>query len=639
MGERTPLAALDAPASGRMAIAEAITNLLAAPIALNRVKLSANWMAACGEEGEDAALYDTVKAVGLDLCPALGISIPVGKDSLSMRTQWSQDGKNHKVTSPVSLIVSAFASLSDVRQTLTPQLNAQEETTLVLVQLGHGARRMGGSILGQVLNQFGDVVPDLDNPNDLVQLVNAINRLRSEKKILAYHDRSDGGLLATVCEMAFAGQVGVALNVDMLITESDGIQDSRADYGDSKNWTTQVSARREALTLEALFNEELGVVLQVKTEDRNAVMQILRDHGLSKHSHFIGKTRPHTSGIDKGKGEISIWRDAKEVFAAKLADLHSVWDNVSWKICQQRDNPLCADSEHASLGELSPPGMHVHIPEVLQKTLALDAQQSQVVAPSISKARPKMAILREQGVNSHVEMAYAFNLAGFDAYDVHMTDLQTGRASLKDFKGVVACGGFSYGDTLGAGIGWARSITFNPLLSEQFKAFFERTDTFGLGVCNGCQMFAELADIIPGTQDWPRFTTNQSERFEARLSMVEVLDSPSLFFAGMAGLRMPIAVAHGEGFANFSRRGNAKHVVPAMRFVDNHGQATERYPFNPNGSIGGLTAVTTTDGRFTAMMPHPERVFRNIQMSWTSGNIQEHSPWMQLWHNARRWVG
>ena len=643
MGERTPLASLDAPASGRMAIAEAITNLLAAPIALNRVKLSANWMAACGEEGEDAALYDTVKAVGIDLCPALGISIPVGKDSLSMRTQWSQDGKNHKVTSPVSLIVSAFASLSDVRQTLTPQLNAQEETTLVLVQLGHGARRMGGSILGQVLNQFGDVVPDLDNPKDLVQLVNAINRLRSEKKILAYHDRSDGGLLATVCEMAFAGQVGVALNVDMLITESDGIQDSRAEYGDSKNWTTQVSARREALTLEALFNEELGVVLQVKTDDRNAVMQILRDHGLSKHSHFIGKTRPHASGIDKGKGEISIWRDAKEVFAAKLADLHSVWDNVSWKICQQRDNPLCADSEHASLGELSPPGMHVHIPEVLQKTLALDAQQSQVAAPSISKARPKMAVLREQGVNSHVEMAYAFNRAGFDAYDVHMTDLQTGRANLKDFKGVVACGGFSYGDTLGAGIGWARSITFNPLLSEQFKAFFERTDTFGLGVCNGCQMFAELADIIPGTQDWPRFTTNQSERFEARLSMVEVLDSPSLFFAGMAGLRMPIAVAHGEGFANFSRRGNAKHVVPAMRFVDNHGQATERYPFNPNGSIGGLTAVTTADGRFTAMMPHPERVFRNVQMSWTdleaTGGLDAWSPWMQVWRNARKWIG
>ena len=643
MGERTPLAALNAPASGRMAIAEAITNLLAAPIELNRVKLSANWMAACGEEGEDAALYDTVHAVGMELCPALGISIPVGKDSLSMRTQWRQADKDHKVTSPVSLIVSAFASLSDVRQTFTPQLNAQEETTLVLVQLGLGARRMGGSILGQVLNQFGDVVPDLDKPQDLVHLVNAINQLRSENKILAYHDRSDGGLLATICEMAFAGHVGVAINVDMLVTESDGIQDSRADYGDSKNWTTQVSARREALTLEALFNEELGVILQVKTDDRNAVMQTLRAYGLSKHSHFIGKTRPHTSSIDKGKGEISIWRDAKEIFVAKLADLHSVWDSVSWKICQQRDNPVCADSEHASMGETNPPGLHVHIPETLQKILLPVAEKNQLVAPSISTARPKMAILREQGVNSHVEMAYAFNLAGFDAYDVHMTDLQTGRANLQDFKGLVACGGFSYGDTLGAGIGWARSITFNPVLSDQFTAFFERSDTFGLGVCNGCQMFAELADIIPGAQDWPRFTTNQSERFEARLSMVEVLDSPSLFFAGMAGLRMPIAVAHGEGFANFSRRGNAKHVVPAMRFVDNHGQATERYPFNPNGSSDGLTAVTTVDGRFTAMMPHPERVFRNVQMSWTdlkaTGGLDALSPWMQVWRNARKWIG
>jgi phosphoribosylformylglycinamidine synthase len=443
--------------------------------------------------------------------------------------------------------------------------------------------------------------------------------------------------------MAFAGHVGVAINVDMLVTESDGIQDSRADYGDSKNWTTQVSARREALTLEALFNEELGVVLQVKTDDRNAVMQTLRAHGLSKHSHFIGKTRPHTSSIDKGKDEISIWRDAKQVFAAKLADLHSVWDSVSWKICQQRDNPVCADSEHAGVGEKNPPGMHLHIPETLKRIMLSDAEKNQLAAPSISTARPKMAILREQGVNSHVEMAYAFNLAGFDAYDVHMTDLQTSRANLQDFKGLVACGGFSYGDTLGAGIGWARSITFNPVLSDQFTAFFERSDTFGLGVCNGCQMFAELADIIPGAQDWPRFTSNQSERFEARLSMVEVVDSPSLFFAGMAGLRMPIAVAHGEGFANFSRRGNAKHVVPAMRFVDNHGQATERYPFNPNGSAGGLTAVTTVDGRFTAMMPHPERVFRNVQMSWTdlkaTGGLDALSPWMQVWRNARKWIG
>ena len=636
MGERTPLATLNAPASGRMAVAEAVTNLLAAPIELPRVKLSANWMAACGEAGEDAALFDTVQAVGLELCPALGISIPVGKDSLSMRTQWSQDGETKKVTSPVSLIVTAFASVADVRGTLTPQLNATEDdTTLVLIDLGKGQNRMAGSILSQVLNQAGDVVPDLDDAQDLVRLVQAVNALRAQGKILAYHDRSDGGLLAAAAEMAFAGHVGVALNVDMLITEGDGIQDSRAEYGDTKNWTAQVSARREELTLKAMFNEELGVLLQVRTAQRNEVMQTLREHGLSKLSHFVGKTRPESSSIAKGKGELSVWRDAKEVFSAKLSDLHQVWDSVSWKICQQRDNPACADAEHASAGLATDPGMHVHLPAG-----ALD----DVAAPFLHlQNQPKVAVLREQGVNSHVEMAYAFAQAGFEAYDVHMTDLQTGRAKLQDFKGLVACGGFSYGDTLGAGIGWARSITFNPALSEQFQQFFGRSDTFGLGVCNGCQMFAELADIIPGASAWPRFTTNQSERFEARLSMVEVLDSPSLFFAGMAGARLPIAVAHGEGYANFARRGNAAQAIAAMRFVDNHGQASEAYPFNPNGSAGGLTAVTTADGRFTAMMPHPERVFRNAQMSWTdlsaTGGLEAFSPWMRIWRNARKWVG
>jgi phosphoribosylformylglycinamidine synthase len=636
MGERTPLATLNAPASGRMAVAEAITNLLASPIELPRVKLSANWMAACGEAGEDAALFDTVQAVGLELCPALGISIPVGKDSLSMRTQWSQDGETKKVTSPVSLIVTAFASVADVRGTLTPQLNATEDdTTLVLIDLGKGQNRMAGSILSQVLNQAGDEVPDLDDAQDLVRLVQAVNALRAQGKILAYHDRSDGGLLAAAAEMAFAGHVGVALNVDMLITEGDGIQDSRAEYGDTKNWTAQVSARREELTLKALFNEELGVLLQVRTAQRNEVMQTLREYGLSKHSHFVGKTRPESSSIAKGKGELSVWRDAKEVFSAKLSDLHQVWDSVSWKICQQRDNPACADAEHASAGLATDPGMHVHLPAG-----ALD----DVAAPFLHlQTQPKVAVLREQGVNSHVEMAYAFAQAGFEAYDVHMTDLQTGRAKLQDFKGLVACGGFSYGDTLGAGIGWARSITFNPALSEQFQQFFGRSDTFGLGVCNGCQMFAELADIIPGASAWPRFTTNQSERFEARLSMVEVLDSPSLFFAGMAGARLPIAVAHGEGYANFARRGNAAQAIAAMRFVDNHGQASEDYPFNPNGSAGGLTAVTTADGRFTAMMPHPERVFRNAQMSWTdlsaTGGLEAFSPWMRIWRNARKWVG
>ncbi len=631
MGERTPLASLNAAASGRMAVAEAITNLLAAPIELPRVKMSANWMAACGEPGEDAALYETVKAVGMELCPALDISIPVGKDSLSMRTQWQADGQTHKVTSPVSLIITAFASLPDVRGTLTPQLDAQtDDTSLLLIDLGQGRNRMGGSVLGQVQGQFGDSVPDLEDPQSLVSVVNAVNALRAKGQILAYHDRSDGGLLAAVAEMAFAGHVGVALNVDMLVTEGDGISDSRADHGDAKNWAGQVSARREELTLKALFNEELGVVLQVRTAERNAVLQNLREHGLSKHTHVIGKTRPVQSTIQKGVGELSIWRDTKEVFTAKLEDLHQVWDSVSWKICQQRDNPACADAEHAAAGQASDPGMHV--------ALSFDPAKN-VAAPFLNLSRPKVAILREQGVNSHVEMAYAFHKAGFESHDVHMTDLQSGRANLADFQGLVACGGFSYGDTLGAGIGWARSITFNPSLSDQFKGFFGRTDTFGLGVCNGCQMFAELADIILGAQDWPRFTTNQSERFEARLSMVEVLESPSLFLQGMAGSRLPIAVAHGEGFANFKHRGNAAQAIAAMRFVDNHGQATEQYPFNPNGSAGGLTAVTTADGRFTAMMPHPERVFRNVQMSWTSGDISSTSPWLRVWQNARKWVG
>ncbi|WP_183029326.1 phosphoribosylformylglycinamidine synthase [Variovorax sp. UMC13] len=628
MGERTPLAALDAPASGRMAVAEAITNLLAAPIELSRVKLSANWMAACGEAGEDAALYETVKAVGLELCPALGISIPVGKDSLSMRTQWSDGAEKKKVSSPVSLIVTAFATLADVRGTLTPQLNRDEaDTTLVLIDLGRGQHRMAGSILAQTLGQSGDTVPDLDHPEDLVNLVKAVNALRAEGRILALHDRSDGGLFAAACEMAFAGQVGVALNVDMLVTEGDGISDSRMETGDAKNWAQQVSAWREELTLKALFSEELGMVLQVRTEERNAVMQLLRAHGLSTHSHFVGKTRPEASALDVGKGKIEVWRDAKSVFSATLHDLHQVWDSVSWKIARERDNPACADAEHAAAGEPSNPGLHVFLPN------------AQPAAPAILQSRPKVAILREQGVNSHVEMAYAFNEAGFESFDVHMTDLQTGRADLADFKGVVACGGFSYGDTLGAGIGWARSITFNPRLSDQFQAFFGRADTFGLGVCNGCQMFAELADIIPGAEAWPRFTTNQSERFEARLAMVEVLESPSIFFGGLAGSRLPIAVAHGEGYANFKHRGDATKAIAAMRYVDNHGQPTEQYPFNPNGSAGGLTSVTTADGRFTAVMPHPERVFRNIQMSWTSEDKSGLSPWMQIWRNARKWVG
>ena len=627
MGERTPLASVNAPASGRMAVAEAITNLLAAPIELPRVKLSANWMAACGEAGEDAALYDTVKAVGMELCPALGVSIPVGKDSLSMRTKWSDNGATKQVTAPVSLIVTAFASIADVRSTLTPQLVTSEngqalDTSLILIDLGEGKKRMGGSMLAQVLGQFGSEVPDCDNPEMLKATVNAVNALRAQGKLLAYHDRGDGGLWATVAEMGFAGNTGVSLNVDMLVTESTGVDDSRADFGDSKNWAGQVGERRNELTLKALFNEELGVVLQVRTADRDAALQTLREHGLSQHSHVIGK--PNT------KHTLEVWRDAKPVFAAPVEQLHKTWDEVSWRIAQLRDNPACANSEHEAIGKAADPGMHVN--------LTFDPKED-VAAPFIQKARPKVAILREQGVNSHVEMSYAVAQGGFDTFDVHMSDLQSGRARLDQFQGFIACGGFSYGDTLGAGEGWARSIMFNPKLADQFAAFFGRDDTFALGVCNGCQMLAALSPIIPGAHDWPKFTHNQSTRFEARLSLVEVLESPSLFFQGMAGSRMPIAVSHGEGFANFSQRGDLAKVKQALRYVDNTGAATEVYPFNPNGSPGGLTAVTTADGRFTAMMPHPERVFRNVQMSWTSGDKSEASPWLRMFRNARKWVG
>ena len=621
LGERTPLAALDAPASGRMAVAEAITNLLAAPIELERVKLSCNWMAACGEPGEDAALYDTVQAVGMELCPALGISVPVGKDSLSMRTRWVEQGETRQVISPVSLVVTAFSTLTDVRPTLTPQLQPGD-TTLILIDLGHGRNRMAGSMLAQVLGQFGSTVPDLDDPARLIALVGAINALREQGRLLAYHDRSDGGLWATVCEMAFAGHRGASLNVDMLVTESDGIADSRADHGDSKNWATQVGARRTELTLKALFNEELGVVVQVPTAVRNEVMQTLRQFGLSRHSHFIGK--PNDRGV------MEVWRDAKCVFSAPLVDLHQAWDEVSWRIAGLRDNPACADAEHLAAGRADDPGLSVQ--PSFDPTV-------DVAAPYLNLTRPKAAILREQGVNSHLEMSFVMAQAGFDTFDVHMTDLQSGRSRLDDYQGLVACGGFSYGDTLGAGEGWARSILFNPALAEQFAAFFDRDDSFALGVCNGCQMMAALASLIPGSQAWPTFTRNRSERFEARLSLVEILESPSIFFTGMAGSRLPVAVSHGEGFADFSQRGDPRAVHRAMRFVDHHGTATEAYPFNPNGSPGGLTAVTTADGRFTALMPHAERVFRNVQMSWTNGDRSHPSPWHRMFGNARAWVG
>jgi phosphoribosylformylglycinamidine synthase len=644
MGERTPLAALGgaaAPASGRMAVGEALTNLLAAPVeSLARIKLSANWMAACGEPGEDAALYDTVRAVGLELCPALGIGIPVGKDSLSMRTRWRDEGGEQQVTAPVSLIVSAFATLDTVRGTLTPELKrlgsaedaqAVGDSTLVLLDLGQGRRRLAGSMLAQVLGRFGsaaaDGVPDLDEPQQLVALAAALHDLRAEGRLLAYHDRSDGGLWATVCEMAFAGRLGVSLNVDILVTDSDGINDSRAEYGDSKNWAIQVSERRNELTLRALFNEELGVVLQVPTDQRNDVMATLRRHGLARHAHFIGK--PNDRGV------VEVWRDAKLQYGAPLAELLAHWDAVSHGITRLRDHPDCADEEHAAACDASAPGLHWHVAAAAALGPAAGA------APALGGQRPKVAVLREQGVNSQLEMARAFDLAGFEAYDVHMSDLQAGRAHLADFQALAVCGGFSYGDTLGAGEGWARSILFNAALAEQFAAFFGRPQTLTLGVCNGCQMLAALAPLIPGAEHWPRFTRNRSQQFEARLSMVEVLASPSLFLGGMAGSRLPIAVAHGEGRADFSQRGDAAKVLRALRFVDGHGHPATTYPANPNGSPDGLTGVTTPDGRITALMPHPERVFRNAQLSWLppGQDLAAPSPWLAMFGHARRALG
>lgn len=611
MGERTPLAAVDAPASGRMAVAEAITNLLAAPIELKRVKLSANWMAACGEAGEDAALYDTVKAVGMELCPQLGVGIPVGKDSLSMRTKWNEGGEGKQVTAPVSLIVSAFASLPSVAGTLTPML-AAEDSVLLLVDLGRGQGRMGGSILAQTQGQFGGAVPDLDDAQLLVQLVDAVNALRAQGLLLAYHDRSDGGLWAAACEMAFAGRRGIALNLDMLLATGNGIEES----GDAKNWAKQVSGRRHELTLRALFAEELGALLQVRAADRDAAFAVLRAHGLAAHSHVVGKPQEEKT--------LSVWRDTQAVLKLSLAEALKEWEAVSHQIARSRDNPACADAEYAAACDVEAPGLQL---------------QAQLAAlPPVSGARPRVAILREQGVNSHLEMAYAMHLAGFEAVDVHMSDLQAGRQDLKNFRGFIACGGFSYGDTLGAGEGWARSILFHAGLKAQFEAFFARPDTFALGVCNGCQMLAALAAMIPGAQAWPKFVRNASEQFEARLSQVEVLHSPSIFLKALAGSRLPVAVAHGEGRADFSLQGDAQAVLRAMRFVDANGQATEAYPANPNGSPAGLTAVTTADGRFTALMPHPERVFRAAQLSWRGDlPLDAASPWLTMFRSARAW--
>ncbi len=601
MGERTPLALLNFGASARMAVAESITNIAAADIGdLKRIKLSANWMSAAGHPGEDAGLYEAVKAVGEELCPALGITIPVGKDSMSMKTAWNDKGEDKTVTAPMSLIITSFARVEDVRNTLTPQLRTDKgETQLVLIDLGNKQNRLGASCLAQVYKALGEQGPDLDSPELLKGFFNSIQALMAEQKLLAYHDRSDGGLFSTITEMAFAGKTGVSLDISE--TGSDA--------------------------LSALFAEELGAVIQVKSEDLAQVQAVLADNGLADNAHVIGTL--NSDDI------IKIQFNGENVINESRVKYRQIWAETTRHMQALRDNPECAQQEFDAKADANDPGM--------QPVLNFDLNED-VAAPFINKgAAPKMAILREQGVNSHVEMAAAFDRAGFEAHDVHMSDVLSGRITLEQFQGLVACGGFSYGDVLGAGEGWAKSILFNDRARDQFQSFFEREATFALGVCNGCQMLSTLKELIPGSDHWPRFVRNNSERFEARFSMVEVQKSNSIFFNGMEGSRMGIAVSHGEGRAEFA---NADALTTAensgtiaLRYVNNYGDVTSQYPANPNGSPNGITSLTTTDGRVTIMMPHPERVFRAVSNSWYPDDWKEDSPWTRMFRNARVFVG
>ena len=597
MGERAPVALLSAADSARLALGEAITNIAAAPIAsLGEVRLSANWMAAVDHPGEDAALFDAVKAVGMALCPALDISIPVGKDSLSMQTVWQSEEGPQRTVSPVSLVITAFARVSDVRKSLTPQLRLdQGESELWLIDLGAGRDRLGGSALTQVFSRGGGVPPDLDDPKRLQGLFELVQEASARNLVLAYHDRSDGGVIVSLLEMAFAGHCGLEISLD--------------GWGEA--------------ALRALFNEELGAVLQIRKSDREAFQALLARHGLTEISHAIG--RP------KEKLGIKLQMGGESLFKWNWVELYSAWNETTHAMQRLRDNPETADAEHALRLDDADPGIH--------PKLSFDIDED-VAAPYISTGvRPKLAVLREQGVNGQTEMAAAFDRAGFEAVDVHMSDLLSGRLTLAPFVGLAACGGFSYGDVLGAGRGWASSILYNDELRAQFGGFFADDSKFALGVCNGCQMMSQLKDIIPGAQHWPKFLRNASEQYEARLATLEVLDSPSLFFKGMAGSRIPVAVAHGEGRVSFPHECSPSKSHGAVRFVDNRGKPTEHYPLNPNGSPGGLAGFTAADGRVTIMMPHPERVFRSAQLSWRPDAWQEDSPWMRMFRNARAWVG
>ena len=601
LGERAPIALLDFAASGRMAVGEALTNIAAVEIGnLKRVKLSANWMSAAGHPGEDAGLYAAVKAVGEELCPALGITIPVGKDSMSMKTRWQEGNEQREMTSPLSLVITAFARVEDVRSTVTPQLRTDKgDTALLLVDLGLGHNALGATALAQVYRQLGDKPADVRSAEQLGGFFNAMQALVAERKLLAYHDRSDGGLLVTLAEMAFAGHCG--LNVDIAALGKDA--------------------------LAALFNEELGAVIQVRAEERAAVEATLAKFGLGDCSHYLGS-------VEQGDRFV-ITQGDKPVYSESRTTLRTWWAETTWQMQRLRDNPECADQEHEAKTHDRDPGLNVKLSF---------APDEDVAAPYIAKgARPKVAVLREQGVNSQVEMAAAFHRAGFDSIDVHMSDLLSGRRDLQEFHALVACGGFSYGDVLGAGEGWAKSVLFNDRVREEFEDFFHRPQTLALGVCNGCQMMSNLKELIPGAEHWPRFVRNLSDRFEARFSLVEVTASPSMFMQGMAGSRMPIAVSHGEGHVEVR---DAVHLsqlehanLVALRFVDNNGQVTENYPANPNGSPNGITAVTNLSGRVTVMMPHPERVFRTVSNSWHPEEWGEDSPWMRMFRNARKQLG
>ncbi|EEA4255707.1 phosphoribosylformylglycinamidine synthase, partial [Salmonella enterica subsp. enterica serovar Typhimurium] len=599
IGERAPVALLDFAASARLAVGEALTNIAATQIGdIKRIKLSANWMAAAGHPGEDAGLYDAVKAVGEELCPQLGLTIPVGKDSMSMKTRWQEGNEQREMTSPLSLVISAFARVEDVRHTLTPQLST-EDNALLLIDLGKGHNALGATALAQVYRQLGDKPADVRDVAQLKGFYDAMQALVAARKLLAWHDRSDGGLLVTLAEMAFAGHCGVQVDI--------------AALGDDH--------------LAALFNEELGGVIQVRAEDRDAVEALLAQYGLADCVHYLGQALAGDRFV--------ITANDQTVFSESRTTLRVWWAETTWQMQRLRDNPQCADQEHEAKANDTDPGLNVK--------LSFDINED-IAAPYIATgARPKVAVLREQGVNSHVEMAAAFHRAGFDAIDVHMSDLLGGRIGLGNFHALVACGGFSYGDVLGAGEGWAKSILFNHRVRDEFETFFHRPQTLALGVCNGCQMMSNLRELIPGSELWPRFVRNHSDRFEARFSLVEVTQSPSLLLQGMVGSQMPIAVSHGEGRVEVRDDAHlaaleSKGLV-ALRYVDNFGKVTETYPANPNGSPNGITAVTTENGRVTIMMPHPERVFRTVANSWHPENWGEDSPWMRIFRNARKQLG